>query len=345
MDTPLLPRDETAREIDPDGILDAPDSPVSHTNSQHNASDFANSGSDMSDEEKSDTENDNTPNAATLPPSTGDEDGPGMDTDESGRIHPEDSSVVSGFALNTNSGTGGGSGFVSQLLIQTLSSGAEFRIPQMVPPIGQTTNQSDPQAALAGSVKVTTAAQCASKNFGVSAAQKQKPSVNQDEKAKAGSSSEKSSSGKAKSKKDKIESDQSGSGSAAPIPETDAKPSDVYQSIKAQNKMKRLPIVLDGSGTNPRPVFTECGSFYNAGDNRIVRSVLKEDICSGTVTSLSFSSGTWLCSSCPIRHPILSKSGAGGKGSQGGGGGGGGREGCLCLVRPEFPCLPSSHQR
>jgi hypothetical protein len=75
--------------------------------------------------------------------------------------------------------------------------------------------------------------------------------------------------------------------------------------------MKRLPTVLDGSGTNPRPVFTECGSFYNAGDNRIVRSVLKEDICSGTVTSLSFSSGTWLCSSCPIRHPILSKSGGG----------------------------------
>jgi len=318
MDTPLVPRDETAREIDPDGILDAPDSPVSHTNSQHNASDFANSGSEMSDEENSETENENTPSVATLPPSTGDEDGPGMDTDESGRINPEDSSVVSGYTMNTNSGTGSGSGYVSQLLIQTLSSGTEFRIPQMVPAISQTSNQSDPQAALAGSVKVTTAAQCASKNFGVSAAQKQKPNVNQDEKAKAGSSSEKSSSGKAKSKKDKTESDQSGSGSAAPMPETDAKPSDVYLSIKAQNKMKRLPIVLDGSGTN--------------------RSALKEDICLGTVTSLSFSSGTWLCSSCPILHPILSKSGAGGKGSQGVGVGGGmGGLPLSCATRISLP--------
>jgi hypothetical protein len=202
MDTPLVPRDETAREIDPDGILDAPDSPVSHTNSQNNASDFANSGSDMSDEEKSDTENENTPSAATLPSSTRDEDGPGMDTDEAGRIRPEDGSVVSGFTMNANSGTRNGSGFVSQLLLQTLSSGAEFRIPQMVPPIGQTTNQSDPQAALAGSVKVATAAQCASKNFGVSAAQKPKENLN--EKARAGSSSEKSGSAKPNQKKTKL---------------------------------------------------------------------------------------------------------------------------------------------
>jgi hypothetical protein len=141
MDTPLVPRDETAREIDPDGILDAPDSRVSHTNSQHNAIDFANSGSEMSDEENSGTENENTPSVATLPPSTGDEDGPGMDTDESGRINPEDSSVVSGYTMNTNSGIGSGSGYVSQLLIQTLSSGTEFRIPQMVPAISQTSNR------------------------------------------------------------------------------------------------------------------------------------------------------------------------------------------------------------
>ncbi len=116
--------------------------------------------------------------------------------------------------------------------------------------------------------------------------------------------------------------DPTGSGSAAPIQESDAKPSDVYQSIKALNKMKRLPTVLDGSGTNPRPVFTECGSFYNAGDNRIVRSVLKEDICSGTVTSLSLSPATWLCSSCPSRHPILNKSGGGREGRKRGRGGG-----------------------
>ncbi len=154
-------------------------------------------------------------------------------------------------------------------------------------------------------------------NSGKSAAQK--PTEKKTTKKPA----EKTAKEKVKSTKTRKESDPDGSRSAAPIPETDAKPSDVYQSIKAQNKMKRLPTVLDGSGTNPRPVFTECGSFYNAGDNRIVRSVLKEDICSGTVTSLSLSPATWLCSSCSVPHPILNKSGGGGRGSHGVGGGGG----------------------
>jgi hypothetical protein len=83
-------------------------------------------------------------------------------------------------------------------------------------------------------------------------------------------------------------------------PEADTDPSDVYLSIKAQNKMKRLPAVLDGTGTNPKAIFTECGSFYNKGDNRVARSVVKEDICTGTVTSLSFSPQSWLCLSCPV---------------------------------------------
>jgi hypothetical protein len=202
MDTPLVPRDETAREIDPDGILDAPDSPVSHTNSQQNASDFANTGSDMSDDDKSDSENEDMRNAATLPSSTRDEDGSGMDTDEAGRIRPEDSSVVSGISGNVTSGTGtgsgsgisgnvtsgtgSGSGFVSQLLIQTLSSGAVFRISQMVLPIGRKILQSEQQAALVGSIKAATAAQCASENNGNSAAQIP------NEKTSSGSSPEKS---------------------------------------------------------------------------------------------------------------------------------------------------------
>jgi hypothetical protein len=89
----------------------------------------------------------------------------------------------------------------------------------------------------------------------------------------------------------------SGTVPTASVPEADTDPSDVYLSIKAENKMKRLPAVLDGTGTNPKAIFTECGSFYNKGDNRVARSVVKEDICTGTVTSLSFSPQSWLCSS------------------------------------------------
>jgi hypothetical protein len=37
MEKPLVPRDETEHEIDPEGILDAPDSPVSTAASQANA--------------------------------------------------------------------------------------------------------------------------------------------------------------------------------------------------------------------------------------------------------------------------------------------------------------------
>jgi hypothetical protein len=178
----------------------------------------------------------------------------------------------------------------------------------MVPLAENKVRQSEQQAGLVDKNNVTTAAQCVTENNGNSAGQIP------NEKIRTGSLAEKSETEKAKPKKNRKESDPNGSGSAALIPETDAKPSDVYQSIKAQNKMKRLPTILDGSGTNPRPVFTECGSFYNAGDNRIMRSVLKEDICLGTVTSLSFSQATWLCSSCPVRHPILNKSGGGGGG-------------------------------
>jgi len=107
--------------------------------------------------------------------------------------------------------------------------------------------------------------------------------------------------------------------------------------------MKRLPAVLDGTGTNPRGTFTECGSFYNKGDNRVNRSVLKEDICSGTVTSLSMSPQSWLCSACPVRHNILRKSGSGGRGEPGKGGGGDGRV-AIVLCDQNFPaCLPATN--
>ncbi len=74
--------------------MDAPDSPVSTTNSQVNASDFANTASDMSEDDKSDTENEDMRNAATLQQEAGDDDGSGMETEEIGRIRLDDSSVV-----------------------------------------------------------------------------------------------------------------------------------------------------------------------------------------------------------------------------------------------------------
>jgi hypothetical protein len=127
---------------------------------------------------------------------------------------------------------------------------------------------------------------------------------------------------KGKNKLGKNNPSSSGTVPTASVPEADTDPSDVYLSIKAQNKMKRLLAVLDGTGTNPKAIFTECGSFYNKGDNGVARSVVKEDICTGTVTSLSFSPQSWLCSSCPVRHSILKKSGSGGRGEPGKGGGG-----------------------
>jgi hypothetical protein len=206
-------------------MLDAPDSPVSTTNSQQNASDFANTGSDMSEDDKSDSENEDMRNTATLPPETGDDDGSGMDTEEVGRIRPEDSSVAAGSSDNATSGTGRGSGFLSGLLIQTLSSGSEFRVPQMVPPIGNMVRQPEQQAVLAEKIKVTIAAQCVTENNGNSAAQIP------NEKTCSGSSSEKSEPVKVKTKKNRIELDPSGSGSAELIRIGRADPGNRRQTV------------------------------------------------------------------------------------------------------------------
>ncbi len=158
----------------------------------------------MSEDDKSDSENEDMRNAATLPPEAGDDDGSGMETEEIGRIRSEDSSVVAGSSETATSGTGRGSGFVSGLLIQTLSSGSEFRVPQMVPPIENTVRQSEQQAALAEKINVTTAAQCVTEKNGNSAAQIP------NEKTCTGSSGEKSETEKAKPKKNRKVTDRTG---------------------------------------------------------------------------------------------------------------------------------------
>jgi hypothetical protein len=46
---------------------------------------------------------------------------------------------------------------------------------------------------------------------------------------------------------------------------------------------------------------SECGSFFNKGDNRVLRTVYKEDIPSQSVSSLSFNPVKWVCAALSER--------------------------------------------
>jgi hypothetical protein len=114
-----------------------------------------------------------------------------------------------------------------------------------------------------------------------------------------------------------------------PPPETDAIPSDTYKAIMA-GSVKNSPSTLRGTGR--ATANTDCGSFYNKGDNRVSRSVYKENVAKMYVSSMSFNPVTWECSACPRKHSIL-------------GGGGGGPEGgegrkCHPPNGPKFPGGP-----
>lgn len=101
-----------------------------------------------------------------------------------------------------------------------------------------------------------------------------------------------------------------------PAIEKDAIPSPTYNAIMAGRSVKNNQSVIAGTG-NPKAE-KNCGSFFNPGDNRVIRSVYKENVATLTVSSLSFNPTSWECSACPKKHSIL-----------GGGGGlsGGGEEG------------------
>jgi hypothetical protein len=90
--------------------------------------------------------------------------------------------------------------------------------------------------------------------------------------------------------------------------EADAVPSKTYTKIISgkllKGKVGTIGGITSGQG------LSECGSFFNKGDNRVLRSVYKEDISSMSVSSLSFSPVKWVCSSCPSVHPVF---GGGGK--------------------------------
>jgi hypothetical protein len=90
--------------------------------------------------------------------------------------------------------------------------------------------------------------------------------------------------------------------------EADAVPSDSYKKIHASKLLKGKPAASGGTGSD-QVLNSECDSFFNPGDNRILRTVYQEDPLSLSVTSLSFNPVTWECSQCPKKHKILDQGG------------------------------------
>jgi hypothetical protein len=95
--------------------------------------------------------------------------------------------------------------------------------------------------------------------------------------------------------------------------EADAVPSESYKKIHASKLLKGKPAASGGTGS-VQVLNSECGSFFNPGDNRISRTVYQEDHLSLSVTSLSFNPTNWECSQCPKKHRIFEQGGGGGKG-------------------------------
>ncbi len=110
--------------------------------------------------------------------------------------------------------------------------------------------------------------------------------------------------------------------------EADAVPSSSYKAILNAKVNKLTPPAIPGIG--PATAKLDCGSFYNTGDNRIRRSVYKENIANLMITSSSFNPVSWECASCPSKHRIF----------EGGESSGGGGEGGNCPLRSEFSCGP-----
>ena len=90
----------------------------------------------------------------------------------------------------------------------------------------------------------------------------------------------------------------------APIPaEADAVPSKTYRAIISSKMLKGKAGTIGGIASGQGN--SECGSFFNKGDNRVLRTVYKEDIQSQSVSSLSFNPVKWVCAACPKSHPVF----------------------------------------
>jgi len=96
-----------------------------------------------------------------------------------------------------------------------------------------------------------------------------------------------------------------------PVPaEADLIPPKTYKAIVANKKLKEKVGTIGGITSGQDPI--ECGSFYNPSDNRVARSVYREDLISMSVTSMSFNPKTWFCTTCPKSHSVLEEGGRGG---------------------------------
>jgi hypothetical protein len=114
----------------------------------------------------------------------------------------------------------------------------------------------------------------------------------------------------------------------APV-EPDAVPSKTYEAILANKKKQEKAGTIGGIASGQGP--TEVGSFFNKGDNRVLRSVYREDVSKLSISSLSFNPVSWKCASCPNNHSILE-----GKGGR-----------CVIILADQnFPAvLPSAENR
>jgi hypothetical protein len=98
-----------------------------------------------------------------------------------------------------------------------------------------------------------------------------------------------------------------------PVPaEADLIPPKTYKAIVANKKNKEKVGTFGGITSGQDPI--DCGSFYNSSDNRVARSVYKEDLTSMSVTSLSFNPKNWMCTACPKSHSVVEEGGRGGGG-------------------------------
>ncbi len=91
---------------------------------------------------------------------------------------------------------------------------------------------------------------------------------------------------------------------------SDLIPPKTYKAIVANKKTKEKVGTIGGITSGQDPI--ECGSFYNSSDNRVARSVYKEDLVSMSVTSLSFNPKSRMCTACPKSHSVVGEGGRGG---------------------------------
>jgi hypothetical protein len=97
------------------------------------------------------------------------------------------------------------------------------------------------------------------------------------------------------------------------VEEPNVIPTDSYRKIR--ESLKKVNILPTIGGTGSGSVADESvGSFYNPGDNRIARTIIKEDSNALFTTSKSFDSNNWDCFACPVKHSVL----GGGVGGAGG---------------------------